>query len=489
MSDRRRAWTLGIVSVALFMVVLDNLVVSVALPTIHRDLGASIQSLEWTVNAYVLAYAVLLLTGAALGDRFGRKRMFMVGLALFTAASARGRARADDRAAGRRARRSGGRRRDRHAAHAHAARGGLPRRAARHGDRRVVGRSAGSPSRSGRSSAARSCRASPGTGSSGSTCRSAWCSSPLAGAPCCARAAGRRRARSARPRARAHRGVRRHLRARSRAVARLGQRHRARRAGRGGRAARARSCAWERRAARADAADAVLRAALVRGHQRRVAVACTSGCSARSSSSPSTCRTCSATRPLQAGLKLLVWTGATMLVAPLAGVFSERFGSRPFMFAGLALQAGALGVARDARRAPTDLLAHDRPVRHGRRGHGARVRALGERGARRRCAPSRPGRPPVPTTRSGSSAACSASRCSRRCSRRRRLRLAAGFVAGLVPALWVGAGGARRRCARRARASVRHARASRMRRGAERRRGDSVARALATRSAARVELG
>jgi len=85
---RRNGWTLGIVSVALFMVVLDNLVVSVALPTIHRDLGASIQSLEWTVNAYVLAYAVLLLTGAALGDRFGRKRMFLVGLAVFTAASA-----------------------------------------------------------------------------------------------------------------------------------------------------------------------------------------------------------------------------------------------------------------------------------------------------------------------------------------------------------------------------------------------------------------
>ena len=93
--SRRSSWTLGIVSVALFMAVLDNLVVSVALPTIHRDLGASIQSLEWTVNAYVLAYAVLLLTGAALGDRFGRKRMFVVGLALFTAASAA--ARRDDR--------------------------------------------------------------------------------------------------------------------------------------------------------------------------------------------------------------------------------------------------------------------------------------------------------------------------------------------------------------------------------------------------------
>src|SRR3981081_2274569 len=86
--SRRNGWTLAIVSVALFMVVLDNRVVSVALPTIRRDLGASIQSLEWTVNAYVLAYAVLLLTGAALGDRFGRKRMFLAGMSLFTVASA-----------------------------------------------------------------------------------------------------------------------------------------------------------------------------------------------------------------------------------------------------------------------------------------------------------------------------------------------------------------------------------------------------------------
>ncbi len=84
----RRGWTLAIVSLGLFMVVLDNLVVSVALPSIHRELGASIQALEWTVNAYVLSYAVLLLTGAALGDRFGRKRMFIAGIALFTLSSA-----------------------------------------------------------------------------------------------------------------------------------------------------------------------------------------------------------------------------------------------------------------------------------------------------------------------------------------------------------------------------------------------------------------
>src|SRR6202011_1202297 len=88
LDSRKRGWTLAIVSLGLFMVVLDNLVVNVALPSIHRDLGASIQALEWTVNAYVLAYAVFLLTGAALGDRFGRKRMFIGGLALFTLSSA-----------------------------------------------------------------------------------------------------------------------------------------------------------------------------------------------------------------------------------------------------------------------------------------------------------------------------------------------------------------------------------------------------------------
>jgi len=87
-NSTRRGWTLAIVSIGLFMMVLDNLVVNVALPSIHRDLGASIQTLEWTVNAYILAYAVLLLTGAALGDRVGRKRMFIAGISLFTAGSA-----------------------------------------------------------------------------------------------------------------------------------------------------------------------------------------------------------------------------------------------------------------------------------------------------------------------------------------------------------------------------------------------------------------
>jgi EmrB/QacA subfamily drug resistance transporter len=70
------------------MVTLDNLVVMTALPVIRAELGASIEALEWTVNAYTLTFAVLLLTGAALGDRFGRRRMFVVAVSLFTVASA-----------------------------------------------------------------------------------------------------------------------------------------------------------------------------------------------------------------------------------------------------------------------------------------------------------------------------------------------------------------------------------------------------------------
>ena len=81
-------WTFVVTSIALFMVTLDNLVVTMALPVIREDLGATLEELEWTVNAYTLTFAVLLLTGAALGDRFGRKRMFLIGLGIFTAASA-----------------------------------------------------------------------------------------------------------------------------------------------------------------------------------------------------------------------------------------------------------------------------------------------------------------------------------------------------------------------------------------------------------------
>jgi EmrB/QacA subfamily drug resistance transporter len=81
-------WTFAITSVALFMVTLDNLVVTSALPVIRRNLHASLTQLEWTVNAYTLTFAVLLLTGAALGDRFGRRLMFSAGILVFTVGSA-----------------------------------------------------------------------------------------------------------------------------------------------------------------------------------------------------------------------------------------------------------------------------------------------------------------------------------------------------------------------------------------------------------------
>jgi EmrB/QacA subfamily drug resistance transporter len=84
----RTMWTFAITSVAVFMATLDNLVVTTALPVIRKDLHATLASLEWTVNAYTLTFAVLLLTGAALGDRFGRRRMLVVGLAIFTLSSA-----------------------------------------------------------------------------------------------------------------------------------------------------------------------------------------------------------------------------------------------------------------------------------------------------------------------------------------------------------------------------------------------------------------
>ena len=88
MITTKQRWVLILCSVASLMVALDVTVVATALSTIRRDLGASINELEWTVNAYTLSFAVLLITGSALGDRLGRRRLFAAGLALFSAASA-----------------------------------------------------------------------------------------------------------------------------------------------------------------------------------------------------------------------------------------------------------------------------------------------------------------------------------------------------------------------------------------------------------------
>jgi EmrB/QacA subfamily drug resistance transporter len=86
--DNRRWWTLGAMCFALFMIMLDNTVVNVALPSIQRDLGTSLSGLEWTINAYTLTFGVLLVTGGRLGDIFGRRRMFLLGVVGFAASSA-----------------------------------------------------------------------------------------------------------------------------------------------------------------------------------------------------------------------------------------------------------------------------------------------------------------------------------------------------------------------------------------------------------------
>jgi EmrB/QacA subfamily drug resistance transporter len=85
--ENRKWWTLGALAFALFMIMLDNTVVNVALPSIQRDLGIGLSELEWTVNAYALTFAVLMLTGGKLADFFGRRRVFLIGLAIFTLAS------------------------------------------------------------------------------------------------------------------------------------------------------------------------------------------------------------------------------------------------------------------------------------------------------------------------------------------------------------------------------------------------------------------
>src|SRR6187401_3874444 len=85
--ENRKWWTLGAVAFGLFMIMLDNTIVNVALPSIQRDLNIGISELEWVVSGYALTFAVLMLTGGKLADMLGRRRIFIVGLAIFTASS------------------------------------------------------------------------------------------------------------------------------------------------------------------------------------------------------------------------------------------------------------------------------------------------------------------------------------------------------------------------------------------------------------------
>ena len=137
---RAQRWALALSSLASFMVVLDLLVVATALNTIRRDLGASIGQLEWTVNAYTLAFAVLLMTAAAVGDRFGRRRVFAIGLGVFAASSAACALAPGCRRADRGAHGAGRRSGDDHAAGAGAAERGRPAAAPRLGDGRSSAR-------------------------------------------------------------------------------------------------------------------------------------------------------------------------------------------------------------------------------------------------------------------------------------------------------------------------------------------------------------
>jgi|CZKG01.1.fsa_nt_gi EmrB/QacA subfamily drug resistance transporter len=337
--SRRNGWTLGIVSVALFMVVLDNLVVSVALPTIHRDLGASIQSLEWTVNAYVLSYAVLLLTGAALGDRFGRRRMFVIGMSIFTGASAL-------------------------AALAPSTDLLIAARAVQGTGAAIVTpltltllAEAFTDERRGMAigvwSGVSGIAVALGPLVGGAVVQAIswhwifWINVPIG--ICLIPLAARTLKESRGPYGR--------LDIPGLALASTGA------FGIVFGLVRAQSLGWTSSMALTSLiAGALALAGFVRWELRASEPMLPMGFFARRSFAVTNVASLSmyfgmfgsifflsqymqnvlGNTPLQAGLKLLVWTGATMVVAPLAGVFSERLGSRPFMFAGLSLQAGAL---------------------------------------------------------------------------------------------------------------------------------------------------
>src|SRR4029453_10076946 len=85
--DARKWWTLGAVAFGLFMIMLDNTVVNVALPSIARDLGVGLSELEWIVTGYALTFPPLIVTGGKLADLMGRRLIFIVGLVIFTASS------------------------------------------------------------------------------------------------------------------------------------------------------------------------------------------------------------------------------------------------------------------------------------------------------------------------------------------------------------------------------------------------------------------
>ena len=334
-------WTFAITSIALFMTTLDNLVVTTALPTIRSaTCTRPSRGLEWTVNAYTLTFAVLLMPGAALGDRFGRRRMFLIGLGIFTLASAAAALAPSIELADRRPRAPGRRRRDRHAAHPDPPVRRRPGREARP-RARAVGRRL-RPRR----------RARPAVG--GAVVEGLswqwifWLNVPigLAADPARHVAAARelrpgRAARPARPRPRHALGLLGIVWGLVRANAR----------------------GWTSPEIVVSLiAGAVLLVAFVAWERARRGRCCRCASSATARSRPRTPRrslmffgmfgsiflltqylqNVQGYSPLEAGLRMLPWTGMPMIVAPIAGRLTDRIGGRPLMIAGLALQAIAI---------------------------------------------------------------------------------------------------------------------------------------------------
>ena len=386
--SRRRAWTLAIVCVGLFMVVLDNLVVSVALPSIHRDLGASIQSLEWTVNAYTLSYAVFLLTGSALGDRLGRKQMFMFGIGLFTLSSA--------------------------AAALAPSTGTLIAARAVQGFGAAIATpltltllaDAFPPARRGVAigvwSAVSGIAVALGPLVGGAVVQAAswhwifWINVPIG--LVLVPLAGARLVESRGPNATLDLG--------GLTLASTGL------FGIVYGLVRSQSLGWTSPTVLiALIAGAVLVAAFIVYERRVEAPMLPMSFFAQRSFAVTNVVSLAMyfgmfgsifflsqflqnvlhNSPLQAGVKLLVWTGATMVVSPLAGFFSERLGSRLFMAAGLGLQAVALGWLATLTSVDADVHEHDRTLHPRRSRHGSRIRP----GRQRRpvVGPHRSGRP------------------------------------------------------------------------------------------------
>ena len=322
------------------MVSLDNLVVTTALPVIRRELHASISQLEWTVNAYTLTFAVLLLTGAALGDRFGRRRMFVLGMLLFTGASA--------------------------AAALSTSANALDIARALQG----VGGAIVTPlTLTILSAAVPTERRGLALGIWGGIGGLAVALGPLVGgaivsgvswnwifwlnvpiglvlAPLAYRQLDETKGAESSLDlpglgARERRAARHRLGSRARQRGRLDEpRHRRadrrRRAARrrvrrvGARARRRRCCRWS------SSATARSRSRTSRRSS------CSSGCSARSSSSRSSSRPCRATRRSSPGLRILPWTAMPIFIAPIAGALSDRIGGQRLMAVGLTLQAAGL---------------------------------------------------------------------------------------------------------------------------------------------------